>query len=707
MDAPLLTTLLEETKGLQNEAQRSQAAKMRATDLLLRIEVACISSGLRFGRSHHPHARATVPPILNLTGDWQITPEETRERRPVNLMETIERNLRELRNLNVSLDNLHFLFLWQFDQDERTVIHAKFDALAKETQIVEQFRQLRQQTLLIRLLSSPSFSVGEICQFPSPFNEILLMMDSILRQSNEGLRFVLLHILIQRCIKRPRFTEELPLDAPPLVTEKSPFLADVDSLPQDTRSDSMHPALAQFIENLQMQSKSDTPAEIKISQFHVNQALLKFSRSIRKLFDSSLVETHKGFLEMHKMLYESNHRQEDLFRRRVEAINREARTFSRKLQGALADRSHSVTYEINLLHEVLKSSKFNKEERQKAIRRRLREEYSPSVRDMTLQLFTLKHNLEQYQKNLQHEIESNMFEIKKQSISQLLRSRNLPEEVKDSMKQAFDFDDALHELMETKSELSATVFKLRAMRLLQDFAVRSDFQVRLKKIEEQREMVKQENHEFSKERDVKEAALRLQYTTVMQGVRAAEKEVEKLRRELELENKNRNKLKEWRAKHEKKVAVLEKKLKRLTAWSKYKPEKLKFELATIEREIERRKLTKERGPELLEKTKEAVERELQRCHQQLHTHEALRDILAQTANTGAARQATSGSGGAQEEEIIEALEENQRLKEENEALQQRLAELSLQIATVSQITVGRAKVEGGLKIKASRLDGLF
>jgi chromosome segregation ATPase len=391
---------------------------------------------------------------------------------------------------------------------------------------------------------------------------------------------------------------------------------------------------------------------------------------------------------------------------RVQAINREARTFNRKLQTAIADRSHAVGYEINLLQETLKSSKFDKNERQKAIRRRLREEYSPQVREMTLQLFTLKHNLEQYQKNLQHEIEGNMFEVKKQSISQLLQSQNLPEEVKDSMKQAFDFDDALHELMERKSELSSTVFKLKAMRLLQDFSVRSDFQVRLKKIEEQREMVKQENNEFSRERDVKEAALKQQYTTVMQSVRAAEKEVEKLRRELDQENRNRNKLREWRAKHEKRVALLEKKLKRLTEWSKYKPDKLIFELNQIEAEIERRQRAKERGPALLESTKETVDRELQRCQQQLQAHEAMRDELARVAVESEAKHNLAASVEDPDGQMIEIMEENQRLKEENEGLQQRLAELSLQIAAVSQITVGGESGEGGVKVKASRLDGL-
>jgi hypothetical protein len=707
MDSPLLTTLLEETRGLQSEAQRSQAAKMHATDLFLRIEVACIETGLQFGRSHHPHGPDTAPPILDLSSDWKITADEIHERKPINIMETIESGLAQLRNLNISLDNLHFLFLWEFDQDEREAIKVKFDALGSETQIVDQFRQLRQQTLLIRLMSSPSLSVGEICPFPSPFNHFLLIMDNILREkNNEGLRFVLLHILIQRCIKRPRFNQPPSLESPPLVTEKSPFLADVDSLPQDTKAETLHPALAQFIENLQMQSTSDTRSEIKISQFHVNQALLKFSQSIGQLFQSSLVETHQAFLALHQMLYDANHHHEELFRRRVQAINREARAFNRKLQTALADRSHAVGYEINLHQETLKSSKFDKGERQKAIRRRLREEYSPQVRDMTLQLFTLKHNLEQYQKNLQHEIEGNMFEIKKQSISQLLRSQNLPEEVKDSMKQAFDFDDALHELMETKSELSSTVFKLRAMRLLQDFAVRSDFQVRLKKIEEQREMVKQENNEFSRERDVKETALRQQYATVMQSVRAAEKEVEKLRRELDLENKNRNKLREWRAKHEKKVAVLEKKLKRLTDWSKYKPDKLIFELTVVEREIERRRRSRERGPALLDKTKEAVDREMKRCQQQLKMHETIRDDIAKAATTSPARQSLTVASDTQDEELIEVMEENRQLKEETEALQQRLAELSLQIAAVSQITVGSRRSDGGLKIKASRLDGL-
>lgn len=723
-DAPHLTSLIEETSSLQSEAQKSQITKMRATDLLLRINVACIESGLIFGRSHHPHSPDTAPPILDLSGDWTISTDEVKERPPMNIMQTIEKELEQLRNLNVSIENLHFLFLWEFDDEQRKSIKAQFDnendnnnsnndgtenpdqQQGSSSSLVEKFRQLRQKTLLIRLMSSPSFSCGDICEFPSPFNHYLIIIDNILRENNEGLRFVLLHILIQRCIKRPRKVETPQVETPPLVTEKSPFLADVDALPQETKSESLHPALAQFIENLQLQSKSETRNEIRISQFHVNQALLKFSQSIAQLFDSSLVESHKAFLGLHTMLYESNHKHEELFRKRVQEINREARTFNRKLQTALADRSHTVGYEINLLQETLKSSKFDKAERQKAIRRKLREEYSPKVREMTLQLFSLKHNLEQYQKNLQHEIEGNMFEIKKQSISQLLRSQNLPDEVKDSMKQAFDFDDALHELMETKSELSSTVFKLRAMRLLQDFAVRSDFQVRLKKIEEQREMVKQENNEFTKERDVKEAALKQQYTTVMQSVRAAEKEVEKLRRELELENKNRNKLREWRQKHEKRVAVLEKKLQRLTEWSKYKPDKLIFELDKIEKEIERRKRAKERSPALLEKTRTTVNKELKRCQYQLQVHEQLKADMEKETTASIAKQNLTLSKEMQNEDLVAVMNENERLKEENEQLQQRLAELSLQIAAVSQITIGGRKNEAGIKVKASRLDGL-
>ena len=697
--APHLTSLIEETTLLQHEAQKTQTAKTFASDLLLRLQISCIESGLEFGRSSSMRAEDNIPPILDLNSNWTIG-NETITRKSTNLMKIIENQLDRLMNLNISYSNLHFLFLWEFDDEQRQLIKKKFDSLPTETQLVAKFRILKQKTLLIRLISSPTFSAGEICEFPSPFNHILLILDSILGENSDSLRFILLHILIQRCIRKPKALKPQALTIPPLVTEKSPFLADVDSLPQDTKSETLHPALAQFIEELQLHSTSESRNEIKISQYHVNQALLKFSQTISQLFDSSLVQSHKAFLSLHTMLFEANQKHEEQCRKRVMAINREARTFNRKLQTDLADRSHTIGYEINLLQETLKSSKFDKKERQEAIRRKLKEEYSPQVREMTLHLFTLKHNLEQYQKNLQHEIEGNMFEIKKQSISQLLRSQNLPEEVKDSMKQAFDFDDALHDLMEQKSELSSTVFKLKAMRLLQDFSVRSDFQAKLKKIEEQREMVKQENLEFSKERDVKEAALKQQYNTVMQSVRAAEKEVEKLRRELELENKNRNKLRDWRTKHEKKVTSLENKLKNLTEWSKYKPDKLIFELEKTEKEIERLKRAKERAPLLLEKTKATVEKELKRCQNQLKAQEAVKDDLEKAANASLIKQNLTFTNEMQNEDLIAVMEENQRLKEENESLQQRLAELSLQIAAVSQINIG------GLKVKASRRDGL-
>jgi mevalonate kinase len=144
----------------------------------------------------------------------------------------------------------------------------------------------------------------------------------------------------------------------------------------------------------------------------------------------------------------------------------------------------------------------------------------------------------------------------------------------------------------------------------------------------------------------------------------------------------------------------------LQEWSKYKPDKLIFELNSTENEIERLRRQKERGPALLEKTKETVGRELKRCQQQLKVHETMRSELAKAATASVAKQTLTATAEAQDEQLIEVMEENQRLKEENETLQQRLAELSLQIAAVSQITVGGAKPEGGLKVKASRLDGL-
>jgi hypothetical protein len=49
IDESLLTTLLEETCVLQTEVHHSQAAMMRATDLLLCIEVTCTETELCFG----------------------------------------------------------------------------------------------------------------------------------------------------------------------------------------------------------------------------------------------------------------------------------------------------------------------------------------------------------------------------------------------------------------------------------------------------------------------------------------------------------------------------------------------------------------------------------------------------------------------------------------------------------------------------------
>jgi regulator of replication initiation timing len=82
------------------------------------------------------------------------------------------------------------------------------------------------------------------------------------------------------------------------------------------------------------------------------------------------------------------------------------------------------------------------------------------------------------------------------------------------------------------------------------------------------------------------------------------------------------------------------------------------------------------------------------------------DLAKAATATQAKQQSLGATGESPDEQMLEVIEENQRLREENEALQQKLAELSLQIAAVSQITVGGSREQGGLKVKASRLDGL-
>jgi regulator of replication initiation timing len=101
-----------------------------------------------------------------------------------------------------------------------------------------------------------------------------------------------------------------------------------------------------------------------------------------------------------------------------------------------------------------------------------------------------------------------------------------------------------------------------------------------------------------------------------------------------------------------------------------------------------------------------MSKELQRCQYQLKVHESLMAELGKEANASLAQQSIATASETENEDLMAVIEENDRLKDENVTLQQRLAELSLQVAAVSQVTVGATRDGGGIKVKASRLDGL-
>jgi hypothetical protein len=112
--------------------------------------------------------------------------------------------------------------------------------------------------------------------------------------------------------------------------------------------------------------------------------------------------------------------------------------------------------------------------------------------------------------------------------------------------------------------------------------------------------------------------------------------------------------------------------------------------------------------ELFRKRVQAINREA--CtfnRKQPRTHEAIREALAKATTASAARQSlvasVEGRGRAGRTDAGDARGEPET-EGGNEALQQKPAELSLQIAAVSHITVGGRATESGVKVKASRLE---
>uniref|UniRef100_A0A7S4NV28 Uncharacterized protein n=1 Tax=Guillardia theta TaxID=55529 RepID=A0A7S4NV28_GUITH len=264
---------------------------------------------------------------------------------------------------------------------------------------------------------------------------------------------------------------------------------------------------------------------------------------------------------------------------------REQQSMARRIDVAVKDQCYSLLFKIDTLERKLEESNKNLAEMEKSVRDRLKIEFEDLVKDLGTQLTMVRSQFKEYRESLQQDMKSNLHDIKKEAMIKFAKTGSAPIELKRMTLKMAHTEDTIEDLTIENSELKRALLKVRTMNSVKDLSIRMSYDKRLQvmqteKLEASRELY-QDKAETQKQMEVMQT--RLQETNL--ALAAAEAERDKLRKELDLANRNKQSLLTWKVAKSQQLADLEAKVKKYEKWSGHDVDKLLLDIERKEAEL--------------------------------------------------------------------------------------------------------------------------
>ncbi|KNC47960.1 uncharacterized protein AMSG_04194 [Thecamonas trahens ATCC 50062] len=354
-----------------------------------------------------------------------------------------------------------------------------------------------------------------------------------------------------------------------------------------------------------------------------------------------------------------------------------------RVQVEVADKGYELIRQISHIYRELARFKEAMEAQAVQIRDEVKQEYDDLVHDLYTQYISTRANFEEYRNFLYQEIQNELHVVKQDSMKKLLNISQLPSQERKRVQQLADLEEDMHKLKTVSTNLEKTVLKLKTMHTLKEIALRQTFEKKIR--DEQRERVKKTKKLFeireTMEQD-KEMLTQLLATT-QNALSNAEAEVETLRKNLELQQRNKKSLVHWKVTKSHLLDSLQAKVDRYERWGNIDVDKLLLELdrkdgelvelrdkvARMERVVE---LDGRRRARALGKLKSQLELERSLKEQAFEEVEGLR-ALAMDAN---AQASLPLERAAWKQKYDALLEDVQAVRHENEVLRSTLNQLA-------------------------------
>eukprot|EP00760_Papus_ankaliazontas_P009029 PhM_4_TR13957/c0_g1_i1/m.101192 len=368
------------------------------------------------------------------------------------------------------------------------------------------------------------------------------------------------------------------------------------------------------------------------------------------------------------------------------------KALSRRVQARVSDERFGLIFcNDALVHEntALKDQIKSKEDE---VRIKIRAEFENEVNELRAQTQLLNGQFATYKKKLYHEMQTHLGEIKKGAMLNVGRMESAPLHMKRQALRIAATDEETNKLKDQNQELRLVVAKLRLWNELKLMQLEAHYQKKLegaaKEVEEARTAHWGNKEATQKEKD----DLRNQLSATSHKLTQVETEVEHLRKDLQLQLKNKKDLVALKVHQASVVEELQKKLRKYDRWANIDVDRLVLEYER--KQAEEKRVAGEDG-ELGHGTARATtehdrvreieashQRELQRLSKALGHERTLKAKAFETIEQMRQQDNEASEAYLWQRKYFECAAELQRVSQEFEMARKELSRVGVQIPSI-------------------------
>eukprot|EP00736_Rhodelphis_marinus_P010637 Rmarinus@m.20615 len=238
------------------------------------------------------------------------------------------------------------------------------------------------------------------------------------------------------------------------------------------------------------------------------------------------------------------------------------RTMQKRVRADAADLNYDLVFRNEALQRQADEARDKLRNQRDALKEEAREEYEKLVQDLTVELTTTKNKFKEYRSELYQETMESLQEVKKSSMLNYIEHGLAPEKLKNNLLQMAEDDEKNQEKAMEVHELQRTITKVKTMFQLKEMALRAHYGKLMASASEEKRKANETLWESREDVERRMAIMKQQLDMARSTLSATEMEMESVRKELALANRNKAQLVQWKIVKGKEIQELEKKIAR-------------------------------------------------------------------------------------------------------------------------------------------------